>query len=121
MDIEFGYQLHQIDQQRLTDGIVKRAWKVTEHREIVPVMYEAYCTAVSGVPGPVLVEIPVNLQLFEGPVNDLPRFSPPEPEQVNAARELDEAVELLAAASSPAILAGWGAVAVGDKIAPIAR
>src|SRR5215472_12544020 len=69
-DVEFGYQLHGIDQQRLVDGIVKRSWKVKEHAEIVPVIFEAYRTAVSGVPGPVLVEIPVNVQLFSAPVED---------------------------------------------------
>src|SRR5215470_2509268 len=63
-DIDFGYQLHELDQQRLVNGIVKAAWRVTEHREIVPTIFEAYRTAVSGVPGPVLVEIPVNVQLI---------------------------------------------------------
>src|SRR5215472_7380670 len=69
-DVPFGYQLHGIDQQRLVDGIVKRSWKITEHSQIVPVIFEAYRTAVSGVPGPVLVEIPVNVQLFSAPVED---------------------------------------------------
>src|SRR5258708_2996107 len=119
-DVEFGYQLHEIDQQRLADGIVKRAWKVTKHSEIVPVIFEAYRTAVSGVPGPVLVEIPVNIQLFQGPVNDLPRFTPPEPEPFNAGGELDEAVKLLAEARSPGIFTGWGAVDAGDEMARIA-
>jgi acetolactate synthase-1/2/3 large subunit len=119
-DVEFGYQLHEIDQQRLADGIVKRAWKVTEHRQIVPVIFEAYHIAVSGVPGPVLVEIPVNIQLFQGPVDDLPRFTPPEPEPFEAGRELDEAAKMLVAARSPGIFTGWGAVDAGDEIAQIA-
>jgi acetolactate synthase-1/2/3 large subunit len=119
-DVEFGYQLHEIDQQRLVDGIVKRAWKVTQHRDIVPVIFEAYHIAVSGVPGPVLVEIPVNIQLFQGHVDDLPRFTPPEREPFDAGEKLDEAVKLLAAARSPGILTGWGAVDVGDEIARVA-
>src|SRR5215471_1591562 len=82
-DVEFGYQLHGIDQQRLVAGIVKRAWKVKDHGEIVPTIFEAYRTAVSGVPGPVLVEIPVNLQLFSAPVEDVPGFAPYTPEAVS--------------------------------------
>src|SRR5215470_4639359 len=82
-DIPFGYQLHEIDQQRLVDGIVKRSWKVTEHGEIVPVIFQAYRTAVSGVPGPVLVEIPVNLQLFSQLVDEVPAFVPPAPEPMS--------------------------------------
>ena len=120
-DVEFGYQLHQLDQQRLVDGIVKRAWKVTGHREIAPAIFEAYRTAITGVPGPVLVEIPVNLQLFQGPVDYLPVFTPSAPEPVQAEKELDEAVRLLSGARSPGIFAGWGAVDVADAIARIAE
>src|SRR5215470_7211406 len=90
-----GCQLHEIDQQRLVDGIVKASWKVKEHSEIVPVIFQAYRTAVSGVPGPVLVEIPVNVQLFSARVEDAPVFTPYEPEPANLDRELDSAVQLL--------------------------
>ena len=119
-DVKFGYQLHEIDQQRLADGIVKRAWKITQHSEIVPVIFEAYRTAVSGVPGPVLVEIPVNLQLFQAAVDDLPRFEPFEPARADVSQQLDEAVRLLADAKSPGIFAGWGAVDVSEEIGRIA-
>ncbi len=116
-DLEFGYQVHQIDQQRLVDGIVKRAWRVAEHHDVVPVIFEAYRTAVSGVPGPVLVEIPVNVQLFQGPVEDLPAFGGvPAPEPVRAEKALDEAVRLLGEARSPGMFVGWGAV---DAVAPV--
>lgn len=120
-DVKYGYQLHGIDQQRLVDGIVKRSWKVAEHSEIVPAIFEAYRTAVSGVPGPVLVEIPVNLQLFGQPVDGVPVFDPPSPEPVQLDRELDEAARLLCQARSPGIFAGWGAVDVSDNVKKIAE
>lgn len=120
-DVEFGYQLHGIDQLRLVDGIVKRAWKIKEHAEIVPTIFEAYRTAVSGVPGPVLVEVPVNLQLFSAPVEDVPAFVPHQPEAVSLDRELDAAAELLSSARSPGIFVGWGAVDVSDSVAKIAE
>jgi acetolactate synthase-1/2/3 large subunit len=120
-DVPFGYQLHEIDQQRLVDGIVKRSWKVTEHSQIVPVIFEAYQTAVSGVPGPVLVEIPVNIQLFSQHVEEVPAFVPPAPEAVSLDRELDAAVRLLSSAQSPGIFVGWGAVDVAESVAKIAE
>ena len=120
-DVKFGYQLHGIDQQRLVDGIVKRSWKVADHREIVPVIFEAYRTAVSGVPGPVLVEIPVNLQLFSQHVDEVPIFTPPAPEPVNCERELEAAVDLLCAGKSPGIFVGWGAVDVTGVVEKIAE
>ena len=120
-DIEFGYQLHQVDQQRLVNGLVKRAWKVLEHREIVPVIFDAYRTAATGVPGPVLVEIPVNLQLFQGSVEELPSFVPPAPEPLRAEKEIDEAVSLLRDARSPGMFVGWGAVDAVEPVAAIAE
>jgi acetolactate synthase-1/2/3 large subunit len=120
-DVPFGYQLHEIDQQRLVDGIVKRSWKVKDHSEIVSVIFEAYRTAVSGMPGPVLVEIPVNLQLFSQRVEDVPAFVPPEPEPVSLDRELDAATQMLCAARAPGIFVGWGAVDVADSVARIAE
>lgn len=120
-DVEFGFQLHGIDQQRLVDGIVKRSWKVKEHSEIVPTIFEAYRIAVSGVPGPVLVEIPVNLQLFSAPVEDVPAFTPVSPEPVSLDRELEAAVQLLCSARSPGIFTGWGAVDVSAAVVQIAE
>ena len=120
-DTGLGYQLHQLDQQRLVDGLVKGAWKVKEHGEIVPRIFEAYCTAVSGVPGPVLVEIPVNLQLFQGQVDELPKFVPPQADAFRAEKELDEAVRLLAESRAPGLFVGWGAVDAADSVAAIAE
>lgn len=120
-DVPYGYQLHQLDQQRLVAGIVKQSWKVQQHSEIVPVIFEAYRTAVSGVPGPVLVEIPVNIQLFQAPVGDVPAFAPPVAGYGNIDRELDEAVRLLAEAKSPGLFVGWGAVDASDSTAAIAE
>src|SRR5499427_3416265 len=120
-DVEFGYQLHGIDQQRLVDGIVKRSWKVKEHSEIVPAIFEAYRMAVSDVPGPVLVEIPVNLQLFSAPVENVPAFTPVLPQPISLDRELDAAVQLLCNARSPGIFVGWGAVDVSAFVAQVAE
>jgi acetolactate synthase-1/2/3 large subunit len=120
-DVPFGFQLHEIEQRRLVDAVVKRSWKVTEHREMVPTIFEAYRTATSGFPGPVVVEIPVNVQLFRGPVDQLPVFAPMQPASAPADKQLDEAVRLLADARDPGIFVGWGAVDVGDQTARIAE
>jgi acetolactate synthase-1/2/3 large subunit len=120
-DVDFGYQLHQIDQRRLSDGLVKAFWKITAHREIVPAIFEAYRTAVTGVPGPVMVEIPVNIQLFQGAVEDLSAFEAPVPGPFSDAGAIEAAARLLAEAKSPGIFVGWGAVDVGEQVARIAE
>ncbi len=120
-DTPFGYQLHQIDQTRLVGAVVKRAWVIHEQSEIVPTLFEAYRIATEGVPGPVLVEIPVNVQLFQAAVDDLPAFIPPKLAAVAAEREIEEAVRLLADARSPGIFVGWGGVDVTDAMIRIAE
>jgi acetolactate synthase-1/2/3 large subunit len=120
-DVKFGYQLHGIDQQRLVQGIVKRSWKISSHDEIVPIIFEAYRTAISGFPGPVLVEVPVNVQLFSQHVDEVPAFAPPTPEQAALDRELDAAADMLCDALSPGIFVGWGAVDVSEAVARIAE
>lgn len=120
-DLDFGFQLHEMDQAALVGAVVKQAWKVKEQREIPGVIFDAYRVAMSGVPGPVLVEIPVNVQLLKGPVDDVPAFTPFSPPPVSADKEIDEAVQLLAAALSPGIFVGWGAVDVVDSIAGVAE
>jgi acetolactate synthase-1/2/3 large subunit len=113
-----SYQLHDIDQIALMKNITKGAWLVESHCDIVPVLFEAYQTAVNGVPGPVFVEIPVNLQLFRGEVGTLPACIPqtvisdPDPSLI------DEAVRMLRDAKKPGLFLGWGARdATADAVA----
>lgn len=40
-----SYQLHQLDQGRQVDGIVKQYYLISRHEEIVPTIFEAYQTA----------------------------------------------------------------------------
>jgi acetolactate synthase-1/2/3 large subunit len=120
-DVEFGYQLHEIDQASLVGAVVKRAWKVAHHREVVPAIFDAYRVATSGVPGPVLVEIPVNVQLFRGEVGELPVFEGVAEETRSFDKEIGQAAELLAAARAPGIFVGWGAVDVSKDVARIAE
>lgn len=116
-----AYQLHAIDQHKILSGITKKTWHLTDHREIVPVIYEAYRTAVSGEPGPVFVEIPVNLQLFQGEVDELPEFrmerSIPEPEP----ESIDMAVQMLMESKSPGLFLGWGAADATEDCIRIAE
>lgn len=104
-----SYQLHDIDQHSLLSGITKKSVKVTSHDEIVPAIFDAYSIAISGEPGPVFVEIPVNVQLFRGEIVNLPLYSEDSGKPVSFHDHLDEAAELLRMADNPGIFAGWGA------------
>ena len=120
-DIPFRFQLHEIDQKQLVGAVTKGFWRATRHEEIVPAIFEAYRTAVSGVPGPVFVEVPVNLQLFRAEVPELPAFPPPPPPEAPDDALIEEAARLLAEAKHPGIFVGWGAVDATEVLVEIAE
>ncbi len=108
-DLPYRYQLHQIDQHAFLRPLTKATFKVLEHRDVVPTLYEAYRIATSGEPGPVFVELPVNLQLFPGEVDDIPAFSPSTERPSIAIESVQGAARILSAANRPGIFLGWGA------------
>ncbi|MDH3484653.1 MAG: thiamine pyrophosphate-binding protein, partial [Myxococcales bacterium] len=103
------YQLHQLDQQRVLDGITKAAFLIQKHEDVVPTIYEAYEIATSGLPGPVFVEVSGDVQLFTAEVEEVPRYerkyTPPAPDPAL----VDRAVELLRQSKQPGLYLGWGA------------
>lgn len=108
-DLGRRYQLHEIDQLAFMRPLTKACFKVEEHADIVPTIYEAFTIAHSGEPGPVFIELPVNLQLFPGEAGELP---PPPPRPVAplpAPALVSEAARLLCAAKHPGLFVGWGA------------
>jgi len=104
------YQLHEMDQHALLKPITKQTWRVTSHRDIIPTLYQAYNTAISGEPGPVFVEIPYNLSNFLGDVDDMPVYQKPDAHPLPDQAQIDAAAKALIAARQPGIFAGWGAV-----------
>jgi acetolactate synthase-1/2/3 large subunit len=107
-DTEHHYQLHQMDTHKFMGGLTKATFRVTRHDQVVPMLFEAYAIATSGEPGPVFVELPVNILLMTEEIGELPALQPPAPPRVDAAADIAQAVELLRTARHPCIFAGWG-------------
>ncbi|MBK8889995.1 MAG: thiamine pyrophosphate-binding protein [Dechloromonas sp.] len=108
-DLDKRYQLHELDQHAFIRPLTKAAFLVTSHAEIAPTLFKAWEIAHSGEPGPVFVEIPVNLQMFPGEVGEIP--SPPviaRPQRAPAGA-IRHAAEMLFAARHPGLFIGWGA------------
>ena len=120
-DMPQRFQLHEIDQQRLVESVTKATWKITDHAAVVPTLFDAYRVAVSGCPGPVLVEIPVNIQLLRGEADPLPVFDERVGRPSIDRPRLDQAAALLAAARQPGLFVGWGAVDAVDDTVRIAE
>ncbi len=115
-----SYQLHDIDQHALLAPITKKTYKVEKHEEIIPAIYEAYQIANHGEPGPVFVEVPVNLQLFPGEISETPPFVADVVEEQLDHAAIQEAAQMLYDASSPGLFLGWGAVDASDQAISIA-
>src|SRR5882757_4169514 len=107
-DTEHHYQLHQMDTHKFMGGLTKATFRVTRHDQVVPMLFEAYAIATSGEPGPVFVELPVNILLMTEEIGELPVLQPPAPPRVDAAADITQAVELLRTARHPCIFAGGG-------------
>ncbi len=125
-DSEFAYQLHDMDQHAMLAPITKKTYKVAAQADILETLYDAYLTATSGEPGPVFVEVPVNVQLYTGPVSELLSFDEYQRRQTPAPERqwdalLDEAVACLLDAERPGIFVGWGAVNVASHTQAIAE
>ncbi len=119
-DLDKGYQLHDVDQQALLAPITKATFRVHDYREVIPTVYEAYRIATTGEPGPVYIEIPANLQLLTGEVDELPSYQPSHPKPADQ-QAINEAARNLADATRPGLFVGWGARHAKEQIAQISE
>ena len=121
-DLGRAYQLHDMDQQALIAPITKARWRIERHADVMPVLHEAYRVATTGEPGPVFVEIPVDLQLMPGDAGERPAFAPaPAAGHRAAGADIARAARVLRAAKHPAIFCGWGAVDATAELIAIAE
>jgi acetolactate synthase I/II/III large subunit len=116
------YQLHDLDQHAILRPITKGTWLVQRHSDVIATIYQAVRIATSGEPGPVFVEIPVDLQLMTGEPGSTPvRPVGLEPEVRCTAGEIEQAARILASAKAPGIFVGWGAVDASRVVAELAE
>ncbi|MCX7147001.1 MAG: thiamine pyrophosphate-binding protein [Sulfuritalea sp.] len=120
-DLDKRYQLHQMDQHAFLKALTKATFLVTRHEDITPTLFKAWEIAHSGEPGPVFVEIPVNLQMFPGEVAELPPLPVIAKPQRASAADIRRAAEMLLAAKHPAMFLGWGARDAHDLTRAIAE
>lgn len=100
-----------IDQVAMVTPVTKWAHRVTHTHRIPDLLAQALRTARSGRPGPVFLEIPIDV-LFAQVDDDkveFPRTVTPDAAPAPTRAAIDKTIELLRQAERPAILAGGGA------------
>ena len=107
----------------ITRPCTKHNWLVKNTNDLARVLHEAFYIAKSGRPGPVVVDIPKDVQFasgnYVGPSNIQhktykPRVKPEQP-------AIREAVELLANAKKPIFYTGGGVINSGPKASQLLR
>ncbi len=102
--------LQEMDQLALMRSITKGAFTVPETRQIPEVLTTAIRTALSGRPGPVFVEIPVDLLMttLEDRLAPIPRRYVHRPRPAAEPEAVARLERLLAGAERPVVIAGSG-------------
>ncbi|MEM0551694.1 MULTISPECIES: acetolactate synthase 2 catalytic subunit [Aeromonas] len=96
----------EVDVLGMSLSCTKHSFMVTDAADLGRVLAEAFAIATEGRPGPVLIDLPKDVQLAAVPPQS-PLFAVEEPEALNLS-ELTAARTLLAAAERPVLYVGGG-------------
>ena len=107
----------------ITRPCSKHNWLVKSIEELPRILHEAFYVATSGRPGPVVVDIPKDIQfatgLYEGPATEVHKtYQPRMKGDMDAIRA---AVELIASAKRPIFYTGGGVVNSGAQATALLR
>lgn len=107
----------------ITRPCTKHNWLVKDVNDLSRVLHEAFHVASTGRPGPVVVDIPKDIQFAKGiytPPETAPRTSY-RPVLDGNAEAISEAVRLLANARKPVIYSGGGVINSGPAASRLLR
>jgi acetolactate synthase I/II/III large subunit len=107
----------------ITRPCTKHNWLVKDVNDLARIMHEAFYVARTGRPGPVVVDIPKDVQFasgnYVGPQNIAHRTYQPRVKPEQAA--IREAVDLIASAKRPIFYTGGGIINAGPKASQLLR
>jgi acetolactate synthase-1/2/3 large subunit len=107
----------------ITRPCTKHNWLVRDVNELSRVIHQAFIVATTGRPGPVVVDIPKDVQFAKGiytPPETAPRLSY-QPKTQGDLEKIKAAVELMAGAKRPIIYSGGGVVNSGTEASHLLR
>ena len=99
---------HVADNPRIFEPVVKEWWQPSRTDELPFVLHRAWNAMLAGRPGPVLLDVPMDVQAdaAEVELRDPPTLTRPRPD----AGMVERAARLLAGARRPVIVAGGGVI-----------
>ncbi|WP_340109574.1 acetolactate synthase 3 large subunit [Pikeienuella sp. HZG-20] len=107
----------------ITRPCTKHNWLVRDPAELGDIIHEAFHVARSGRPGPVLIDVPKDVQFASGVYKGLKGAKPSsyQPTVKGDAAAIEEAVQLIEKAERPIIYSGGGVVNSGPGASQLLR
>jgi acetolactate synthase-1/2/3 large subunit len=106
----------------ITRPCTKHNWLVKETDKLAETLHEAFHVATSGRPGPVLVDIPKDVQFAEGTYHEpAPKKSHYQPQTKGDAGMIEALAIAMLTAKKPIIYSGGGVINSGDKASQLLR
>ncbi|HHI82122.1 MAG TPA: acetolactate synthase 3 large subunit [Rhizobiales bacterium] len=107
----------------ITRPCTKHNYLVRDVNDLARIIHEAFYVATNGRPGPVVIDIPKDVQFnsgpYTGPKNVVHKTYKPRVE--GDMRAIEAAVELMASAKKPVFYTGGGVINSGPKAAQLLR
>ncbi len=99
----------------ITRPCTKHNWLVRDVRDLPRIMHEAFYIATTGRPGPVVVDIPKDVQFNRGPYVGPGNIKHKtyQPRVKGDLKKIEQAVEMIAAAKRPVFYTGGGIINAG--------
>ena len=111
------------DTTGITRPCTKHNWLVKDIKDLSKILHEAFIVATTGRPGPVLVDIPKDIQFAKASYT-----KPKKEKKINEKKhnkfsqtEIDELVNLISKAKKPIIYTGGGVINSGPKASDALR
>jgi acetolactate synthase-1/2/3 large subunit len=105
------------DTTGITRPCTKHNWLVKDIKDLSKVLHEAFHVATTGRPGPVLVDIPKDIQFAKGNYSKIKKDKKNNKKYHNkfTQNEIDELVDLISKSKKPIIYTGGGVINSGPK------
>jgi len=116
--------LHQdADQFRIYEPFCKRVYRVDHPHDLPRTIERAFHLAQTGRPGPVLVDVPMDIFSADLPVDAFAKAPAPIAKPAMDAETVDRIVKALASAERPVLYAGGGVIGAraGDELVALAE
>ena len=116
-----GFQ--EADTVGITRPCTKHNWLVKDTEKLAEVLHQAFHVAKSGRPGPVLVDIPKDVQFATGTYMPMPqaRVSHYQPRVMGDEAQILRMVEMMETAARPLFYTGGGVINSGPKASKLLR